>query len=253
MSRYRSLCPNDVIKTLEALRARIHERFPGAGLEAVCDDLVEVAKQTSARISELNQPHWPLRTALVAVIATAFAAVLYIVSNALGLKGTDQLSEVLQGVEAALNLLIVLGGAAFFLSTLETRWNRGRALKALHELRSIVHVIDMHQLTKDPSMIGHARTASSPKRDMSPFELVRYLDYCTEMLSLAGKLAALYAEKLTDPAVVDTVGDIERLTSNLSSKIWQKITIVQQLDSSRELPLPVAGGATAATAMPGSP
>jgi hypothetical protein len=72
---------------------------------------------------------------------------------------------------------------------------------------------------------------------MKPFELVRYLDYCSEMLSLAAKLAALYAEKLNDPVVVDTVGDIERLTSELSGKIWQKITIVQSLEG-RDIPLP---------------
>jgi hypothetical protein len=68
---------------------------------------------------------------------------------------------------------------------------------------------------------------------------MRYLDYCSEMLSLTAKLAALYAEKLSDPVVVDTVGDIERLTSDLSSKIWQKITIVQSLEG-RDMPLPSA-------------
>ena len=31
---------------------------------------------------------------------------------------------------------------------------------------------------------------SSPKRLLSPFELTRYLDYCSEMLSLAAKVAA---------------------------------------------------------------
>jgi hypothetical protein len=62
---------------------------------------------------------------------------------------------------------------------------------------------------------------------MTRFELVRYLSYCSEMLSLASKLAAVYAEKIDDPAVVDAVGDIERLTTNLSQKIWQKITLVE--------------------------
>ena len=47
------------------------------------------------------------------------------------------------------------------------------------------------------------------------------------MLSLASKAAAVYAEKIDDPAVVDAVGDIERLTTNLSQKIWQKITLVE--------------------------
>jgi hypothetical protein len=49
------------------------------------------------------------------------------------------------------------------------------------------------------------------------------------MLSLTAKCAALYAQRLSDPVVVDTVGDIELLTSDLSNKIWQKITIVEAL------------------------
>ncbi len=53
------------------------------------------------------------------------------------------------------------------------------------------------------------------------------MSYCSEMLSLASKAAAVYGEKIHDPAVVDAVGDIERLTTNLSQKIWQKITLVE--------------------------
>lgn len=236
---YRTIDPNKIIATLEALGRRIGERFPASGLQRVSDDVIEMARQTSQRIREVSKPHWGLRTVLALVIMSALTILAFLIMEATTLKGSDQLSDAMQGVDASVNLAIVLGGAAFFVSTLETRWKRDRALKALHEIRSIVHVIDMHQLTKDPSMLGAARTSSSPERDMTPFELMRYLDYCSEMLSLTAKCAALYAEKVSDPVVVDTVGDIERLTSNLSSKIWQKITIVQGLDS-RDLPLPIA-------------
>jgi hypothetical protein len=228
-----------IITTLETLGRRIGERFPNSGLQRVSGDLIALARQTSERIAEVSKPHWGLRLLLALVVVTALAIVAFLTIEASTLKGSEQLSDAMQGVDASVNLAIVLGGAAFFVSTLETRWKRDRALKALHEIRSIVHVIDMHQLTKDPSMLGAARTSSSPERDMTPFELMRYLDYCSEMLSLTAKCAALYAEKVSDPVVVDTVGDIERLTSNLSSKIWQKITIVQGLEG-RDMPLPIS-------------
>jgi hypothetical protein len=73
---------------------------------------------------------------------------------------------------------------------------------------------------------GAVATASSPRRTMSRFELTRYLDYCSEMLSLTNKLASLYAQNMPDAVVNDAVNDIEQLTTNLSSKIWQKITIL---------------------------
>ena len=46
------------------------------------------------------------------------------------------------------------------------------------------------------------------------------------MLSLTSKLAAVYAQNLPDPVVIDAVNEIESLTTNLSQKIWQKITIL---------------------------
>jgi len=61
---------------------------------------------------------------------------------------------------------------------------------------------------------------------MTAFELTRYLNYCSEMLSLTNKLAAVYAQHLPDSVVIDAVNDIETLTTNLSGKIWQKITII---------------------------
>ena len=73
-------------------------------------------------------------------------------------------------------------------------------------------------------------TAASPKRrPMSEFELARYLDYCAEMQSLIAKLAALFQRANDDPEVGDEVADVERLTSELGRKIWQKITIIGQL------------------------
>ncbi len=234
---YRSLDPDKIIATLEALCSRINDRFPGSGLGAVCAEVVALARQTSQRIADVSQPIWGLRIALLALLAGVVAVVGMLAIEWSALKTSDELTETMQGVDAGVNLLIVLGGAAFFLASLETRWKRDRALKALHELRSIIHVIDMHQLTKDPSMLGHIRTRSSPDRPLTPFMLIRYLDYCSELLSLTAKCAALYAEKLSDPVVIDTVGNIELLTSDLSSKIWQKITIVEGLTADHT-PLP---------------
>ncbi len=58
-------------------------------------------------------------------------------------------------------------------------------------------------------------------------DLARYLDYCSEMLSITGKLAALFAQSVNDEVVVGAVNDIEELGSNLSRKIWQKITMIE--------------------------
>jgi hypothetical protein len=122
-----------------------------------------------------------------------------------------------------------MGIAIAFLVTIEGRLRRHRALKALHELRSLVHIVDMHQLTKDPDQVTGSRansTASSPARILAPFELGRYLDYCSELLSVTSKVAALYAQQLEDPVVLSAVNEVETLTTGLSAKIWQKLVIL---------------------------
>ena len=90
----------------------------------------------------------------------------------------------------------------------------------------------MHQLTKDPMTlcVDYSGTASSEPQRMSAMELVRYLDYCTELLALTGKLAALYLRETRDAVIIQTVNEIEELTTNLSRKIWQKIIMLRDMD-----------------------
>src|SRR5206468_1565033 len=80
-------------------------------------------------------------------------------------------------------------------------------LRAIHELRALAHIIDMHQLTKDPeSYFGKARFTTARKlRPMSPFELNRYLDYCSDAMGLISKVAALYVQSYQDPVLLDAV------------------------------------------------
>jgi hypothetical protein len=90
----------------------------------------------------------------------------------------------------------------------------------------------MHQLTKDPYISNiNNTTENSPVRLYTKFELQRYLDYCSEASALIGKVAALYAQSLPDPVIVGSVNEIEVLTTGLSRKIWQKIVVLQNLNT----------------------
>ncbi len=64
---------------------------------------------------------------------------------------------------------------------------------------------------------------------MTEFELQRYLNYCSEMLAMISKIAALYVQHFPDTEIVDVVNDIESLTHGLSRNIWQKIMLLQSL------------------------
>jgi hypothetical protein len=232
---YRTLEPSKVLDTLTVLGRRVEERFPGSGLSRICAALVDLAEETEERCAWIARPNLWLRggVALViaAILASLVAAVIALVTEAEVSRG---LTDLLQGSEAALNEVALIGAAIFFLVSVETRIKRSRALKSLHDLRALAHVIDMHQLTKDPERLRRRGpdTESSPTHTLSHFELTRYLDYCSEMSSIVGKIAALYASRLQDPVVLDAVNEIEHLTTSLSTKVWQKITILQDIEQS---------------------
>jgi len=61
------------------------------------------------------------------------------------------------------------------------------------------------------------------------YALAHYLDFCSEILSLTSKLAALYLEGFDDHVVIGAVNEIEGLTSGLMGKIWQKIMILDRM------------------------
>jgi hypothetical protein len=127
---------------------------------------------------------------------------------------------------------VFIGIAIYFLLSVEARIKRHRALKQLRVLRSFAHIVDLHQLTKDPERLptyGGGNTASSPKRDMTPFMLARYLDYSSEMLALVSKIAAIYVQRFDDVQTMNAASDIENLTVGLSHKIWQKISILDRI------------------------
>lgn len=227
-SRYSRLDAAEIIRTVETLSHRIGERFPNAGLRNVCGRLVEIARHASERSAEIGRPLYSLRigTATLAILLVGFfAATLWVVKPE---GGRITLPDFIGALEGGTNELVLIGAAILFLVTFESRVKRRRALAAIHELRALAHIIDMHQLTKDPEHIvfGRRRTDSSPRHDLTPFELERYLDYCSEMLALLGKIAALYVQSFEDGPTVEAVNDVEQLTSDLSRKIWQKIMIL---------------------------
>ncbi len=233
---FRSLDAPKILTTTERLERRIVERFPDRGLAQVAREVVSLARKVDQEVRELGPPIWGLRL-LVGAVVLAGAAVFLWVGSIIPLNqvGRDAIASI-EGVEAAINtlLLAVLGLVA--LVRLEARVKRQRVARGLHELRSVIHVIDMHQLTKDPVTLSpdFRPTETSPSRDMTATEMSRYLDYCSELLAITGKLAALYAKAVPDEGVASAVNDIELLGSSLSRKIWQKITLIDQTHPARK-------------------
>ena len=225
---FRNLDPAKILATAETLQRRVQERFPERGLAQVAAEVVALARTVTAEVGILAPPIWWLRGVIALVVLLGAGVFLWVGSIIpLNQVGRDAIGSV-EEVEAVINtgLLAILGLVA--LVRLEARVKRQRVARGLHGLRSIIHVIDMHQLTKDPVTLdpGYVPTETSPERSLDAVAMSRYLDYCSELLAMTGKLAALYAQAVPDEGVASAVNDIELLGSSLSRKIWQKIGVI---------------------------
>ena len=221
---------NKIIETIHLLHKRINERFPKSGLSYACAELHTIAQESKIHCEWLQKPQILLRTGVGIVILILVMILLLGINSSVDFSAIHEIefTDFFQVLDAGMNTVVLIGAALLFLVTFEARKKQKRAMAAIHQLRALSHVIDMHQLTKDPerSFSSDKRTFSSPKQTMNAFELTRYLDYCAEMLSLVSKVAALYTQSFDDTVILKEVNELESLTIGLSSKIWQKIMII---------------------------
>jgi hypothetical protein len=237
-----SLDAGAVEQTVDLLCRRVEERFPASGLFDLCGELQRITRKTRERAAWIARPILALRLG-VGVLLVVIAAGLF--GTAVSLRKPKEPLEAFQFIqllESGINDVVLLGAGVFFLVSLETRIKRGRALGAIRELRAIAHIIDMHQLTKDPEWLVTPGRESPlvERRSMSRFELSRYLDYCSEMLSITGKVAALYIQDFDDDVALAAVNEVEDLTTGLSRKIWQKLMILYAMGPEKTEPRPEA-------------
>lgn len=225
--KYSELDAVHILNTLKSVEERTNQDFPGSGLGKVAAELQEVGQAIVLLSQKLRHPIWALRVLTLIGIVGLIAVAVWVFYMALTISpsGQDGLMETLQAIESVTNELIFLTIGILFFATLENRLKRRAAIDSLHRLRSFAHVIDMHQLTKDPNNVLRPEGNTDP-RFKSPEDLIRYLDLCTDLLSINSKLAALHVQYFQNNEVLNNVSEVEMLSHELSRKIWQKIMIV---------------------------
>lgn len=221
--------------TVIDLRDRAAARFPDRRLTEVAAELVDLVEHVDRQTRDTQRRI--VRTMLVSRILAAAALVLAGTVLVLALRqvltnAADQTTTWIPLIESTINTMIFIALGVLFLWALPERRERKGLLALLHQLRSVAHVMDMHQLTKEPGRLrpGYVPTPQSLPNDLSADQMYDYLSYCTELLSLIAKTAALCAERSSDGTVLDTVSDVETLTTELSGTIFQKMAQLSRLD-----------------------
>jgi len=178
--------------------------------------------------AKIGKPIWSLR------ISSCLLSLLFILSLLTLVfyyeaETSTSIYALVQTLDAGGNLLLLIGLSILFLWSIEQRVRRKRAISAINKLRDLAHIVDMKQLTKDPDGVARVTypTPHSPRRNLDTFSLGRYLDYCSEMLSLISKLGYLYITDFHDPEATRAANELENLCTGLCRKIWQKIMILR--------------------------
>lgn len=225
------LVADHVGTTVAQLERRIDARFGERGLTKAARDLgflVDLVQNEAAESrGRLRRTTFGARAVSMTIITATLALLIFTVKSAI-VDGPDRTIDWVPLVESVINDLVFAAIAVVFLWAFPERLERRVLLRLLHRLRSLAHVIDMHQLSKDPEQASpaYAPTEHSVKHGLNADQLKHYLGYCSEMLSLTAKTAALCAEHSSDGVVLETVSYIETLTTELSNKIWQKISLL---------------------------
>ena len=225
------LAAGHVGATVEQLERRIYARFGERGLTKAARDLGHLVDLVQSEAAEsrdrLRRTKLAARAGSIAIVGAALVALVFSLRRAI-IDGLAHTADWVPLTESVVNDLVFAAIAVVFLWFFPERLERRALLRLLHRLRSLAHVIDMHQLSKDPEQISpsYTPTAQSILHGLDADQLHHYLDYCSEMLSLTAKAAALCAEHSTDGVVLETVSYIETLTTDLSNKIWQKISLL---------------------------
>lgn len=223
--------------TVAALERRIEARFGERGLTKAVRDLGSLVILVKAEAGEsrnrLRRMTVSARVASMIIVASTLIALAVSLRSTVT-NGLAETADYVPLVESVINDLVFAAIAVVFLWAFPERLERRALLRLLHRLRSLAHVIDMHQLSKDPEQLSPAYvpTAESVPHGLDAEQLHHYLNYCSDMLSLTAKTAALCAEHSTDSVVLDTISTIETLTSELSSEIWQKISLLPRWSGS---------------------
>jgi hypothetical protein len=231
----RHLRDTKILETVERLQKRVADRFPGSGLSGVAGELAQVTREAVARAASIREPNNWIRGGLVLVALLALFGVVrhFVVSPDL----RAGFRELIDFADATKGFGVYLVAAVVFLITLEIRFKRRKALRAIHELRAMAHLVDMHQLSKAPDRIG---SEDGPRMDdgklMTTEEVRAYLNYCTELLANLSKIGQLYVQDFPDAPAGAAVDQFENLATGLTGKIWQKIMILDRLADDELLP-----------------
>jgi len=217
---------DSIIETMSSIKNKIITTYPNSNLNKVSKNLLHLSEDIVEKSDRPDHKNTILKITSLFLAVCILSILIYFLKGLI-LKFPKDFITFVSLLEASLASSVFIGATIFYLNNIETKYKRKKALDIIDKLRSLSHIIDMHQLNKDPSDFLIVNSYKKVSHNYSTKEsLSKYYDFCSELLSMINKLAAYYIQNLDDHEVREAVDQIEILTTNLSQKIWQKNMIL---------------------------
>ena len=110
-------------------------------LRPYVEELSGVAEESLARIEGIQQPHLGLPCA-AAILSPALVSVVVGMLGHIHQFRLGDYGNFIQALDASISSVVFIGAAILFLLSWENRIKRHRALRALHELRALAHIVE---------------------------------------------------------------------------------------------------------------
>lgn len=215
----RALDPDLLAAHIRDVRDETRRSFPNRSLPRYQTNLISLVEEIRVLAAKLSgrSPLDFLLPGLIIFVALLVATVILIIFR-FRVEMPESILEIMEPLEASTNLAVLVAGTTYFVWRTVAERRRHKALSLLHKVRSQIHILDMTQLAKNLN--------ETEVEKLSLAERIRYLDYCSQTVSLTAKAGALIITNFEDPVVISAVTEIETLSTGLSQKIWSKINVL---------------------------
>ena len=134
--------------------------------------VLTVDRQTDESAARVRRTRLLARVVSAVIVAASAFALVLVLADAAD-EGPSQSFDWLPLIESTINDVVFAAIAVLFLWALPERLERRGRLALLHQLRSLAHVIDVHQLSEDPEQVfaSYRPTPASVKTDLTPEQL----------------------------------------------------------------------------------
>lgn len=208
----------DIQEMLEKQKVQLYKDFPTSTLNNTCESMLTISREINRTIKEVNKRNYIVTGLLCILSVLIFSSITYTWKK-LNITFTEiNVSDFVQMFDASFSFLILLGSGALFLISYQSKARKKKLTRAISKLTGLAHVIEAHQLSKDPH--------SHPFQDDE--QLIKYLGHCSDLLALTSKIGFLYVQAFDDPETQAVESGLENLISGISRKVWQKIMIIQK-------------------------